>query len=81
MVEPFLSLVGRYARTPRTGLEPIDNLLRQVQPHAQVATDDAIKRAAFLVQTGDRTTMVAILGAAAALGWLMVRSAGEREAS
>jgi hypothetical protein len=80
MVEPFLSLIGRYARTPKTGLEPIDNIIRQMQPHAQVATDDAIKRAAILVQTGDRTTMIAILGAAAALGWLVVRSSDESKA-
>jgi hypothetical protein len=80
MVEPFMSLIGRYASVPKTGLEPIDNVLRQMQPHAQVATDDAIKRAAVLVQTGDRTTMIAILGAAAALGWLVVRSANENKA-
>ena len=80
MVEPFLSLVGKYARTPKTGIEPIDNIIREMQPHARVATDDAVRRAAVLVQTGDRTTMIAILGAAAALGWLVVRSANESEA-
>jgi Putative Actinobacterial Holin-X, holin superfamily III len=81
MVEPFMSLVKQYARVPTTGLEPIDSVLRQMQPHAQVATDDAIKRAAVLVQTGDRTTMIAILGAAAALGWLVVRSTDKNEAA
>jgi hypothetical protein len=80
MVEPFLSLVGKYARTPRTGIEPIDKIIREMQPHAQIATDDAVRRAAVLVQTGDRTTMIAILGAAAALGWLVVRSGDERQA-
>jgi len=80
MVEPFMSLVSKYARVPKTGLEPVDNLLRQMQPHAQVATDDAIKRATVLVQTGDRTTVIAILGAAAALGWLVVRSADQNKA-
>lgn len=80
MVEPFMSLISRYASVPKTGLEPIDNVIRQMQPHAKVATDEAIKRAAVLVQTGDRTTLIAILGAAAALGWLVVHSASENKA-
>jgi len=80
MVEPFLSLVNRYARMPRTGVEPIDQLLGQMQPRAAVAADEAVRRAATLVQTGDRTTMIAILGAATALGWLMVQSADKKSA-
>jgi len=80
MVEPFLSLVNRYARMPKTGVEPIDQLLGQMQPQAAVAADEAVRRAATLVQTGDRTTMIAILGAATALGWLMVRSADKKSA-
>jgi hypothetical protein len=80
MVEPFLSLVSRYAHMPKTGVEPIDQLLGQMQPRAAVAADEAVRRAAALVQTGDRTTMIAILGAATALGWLMVQSADKKSA-
>lgn len=80
MVEPFLSLVSRYARMPTTGVDPIDQMLGQMQPRAAVAADEAVRRAAALVQTGDRTTMIAILGAATALGWLMVQSADKKSA-
>jgi hypothetical protein len=80
MVEPFLSLVNRYAQMPKTGVDPIDQMLGQMQPRAAVAADEAVRRAAALVQTGDRTTMIAILGAATALGWLMVQSADKKSA-
>lgn len=80
MVEPFLSLVSRYARMPKTGVDPIDQMLGQMQPRAAVAADEVVRRAAALVQTGDRTTMIAILGAATALGWLMAQSADKKSA-
>ncbi len=81
MVEPFLSLVSRYARMPKIGVEPIDQLLGQMQPSAAVAADEAVRRAARLVQTGDRTTMIAILSAATVLGWMMARSADKKSAA
>lgn len=81
MVEPFLSLVKRYARMPKTGVEPIDQLLGQMQPRAAVAADEAVRRAAQLVQSGDRTTMIAVLGAATVLGWMMARSTNQKGAA
>ena len=63
----------RYAHIPRTGSAPVD--IRQLEPRIELATKEAVTRAATLVQNGDRATMLAVLGAAMALGWLLVKAA------
>jgi hypothetical protein len=73
MIEPFLSVV-KYAHIPRTGSAPVDDFIRQMEPRVELATKEAVTRAATLVQTGDRATMLAVLGAAMALGWLLVKT-------
>jgi hypothetical protein len=75
MIEPFLSVVKRYAHSPRTGSAPVDDFIRQMEPRVELATKEAVTRAATLVQTGDRATMLAVLGAAMAFGWLLVKIA------
>jgi len=74
-IEPFLSVVKRYAHIPRTGSAPVDDFIRQMEPRVELATKEAVTRAATLVQTGDRATMLAVLGAAMAVGWLLVKAA------
>lgn len=74
MLDSAIDVVRLFAKSPRTGIEPIDNIIRAVEPRAEEATKEAVHRAATLVQTGDRKTMVAILGAAAAMGWLIAKS-------
>lgn len=81
MLDSAIDVVRLFAKSPRTGIEPIDNIIRAVEPRAEEATKEAVHRAATLVQTGDRKTMIAILGAAAAMGWLIAKSgshAGKR---
>jgi len=73
--DPLFALVGRYVQMPVTGNPAVDDVLRQLGPTAQGATNEALVRGARLVQTGDRATMLTILGSAALLGWLMVRAA------
>ena len=75
MIEPFLSVVKRYAHSPRTGSAPVDDFIRQMEPRVELATKEAVTRAATLVQTGDRAAMLAVLGAAMAFGWLLVKIA------
>ena len=74
-IEPFLSVVKHYAHSPRTGSAPVDDFIRQMEPRVELATKEAVTRAATLVQTGDRATMLAVLGAAMAFGWLLVKIA------
>ena len=75
MIEPFLSVVKHYAQIPRTGSAPVDDFIRQMEPRVELATKEAVTRASTLVQTGDRATMLAVLGAAMAFGWLLVKIA------
>ena len=73
-IDSALDIVRLFAKSPETGIEPIDNLIRAVEPRAEEVAREAAQRAATLVQTGDRKTMIAILGAAAATGWLIAKS-------
>lgn len=73
-IDSALDVVRLFAKSPKTGIEPIDNILRAVEPRAEEVAREAAHRAATLVQTGDRKTMIAILGAAAATGWLIAKS-------
>ena len=74
MFDSALDVVRLFAKSPRTGIEPIDNILQAVEPRAEKVAREAAHRAATLVRTGDRKTMVAILGATAAIGWLIAKS-------
>ena len=56
-------------------MEDSDDFIRQIEPRVEVATKEAVTRAATLVQTGDRATVLAVLGAAIAFGWLLVKTA------
>jgi hypothetical protein len=74
MIEPFVSLVRHYAHTARTGSAPVDDFIRQMESRVELETKKAVTRAATLVQTGDRATMLAVLCAAATVGWLLVKT-------
>ena len=75
MIEPFLSVVKCYTHIRSTGSAPVDDFIRQMELRVEVATKEAVTRAATLVQTGDRATVLAVLGAAMAFGWLLVKTA------
>jgi hypothetical protein len=48
-------------------------MLRSLAPKAEEATREAVARAANLVRYGDRSTVLAILGTALAIGWAMTK--------
>lgn len=81
LFEPVFALVNRYVQMPVTGNPAVDNVLRELSTTAQGATNEALVRGARLVQTGDRTAMLTILGSAAFLGWLMARTAAHHHGS
>ena len=66
-VRSILSVVG----TPKVGIEPIDQLVQTLAPKAEEAAAEAIGRAANVVRNGDRSAMLAVLGTAMAIGWLV----------
>lgn len=72
-VESLFAVAGQFTRLPNTGIEQVDNMLRSLAPKAEEATREAVARAANLVRYGDRTTVLAILGTALAIGWAMTK--------
>jgi hypothetical protein len=74
-VESLFAIAGQFARLPRTGIEPADNVIQAFAPHAEEATREAVARAANLVRYGDRSTVIGILSAAAAVGWILSKTA------
>jgi hypothetical protein len=68
---PLLGLVGRYR--PLTGHWGVDGVIRHAGSRTQATAQDAVLRAADLVQTGSRGTMIGVLVAAGVLGWLVAR--------
>jgi uncharacterized membrane protein YqjE len=79
-VEALFALGGQFARLPHTGIEPVDNVLRALAPKAEDAAREAVMHAAHLVRHGDRSTMLAMLGTALAIGWAMTRLGPRHEA-
>jgi hypothetical protein len=74
-VESLFAIAGQFGRLPRTGVEPADNVIQAFAPQAEEATREAVARAANLVRHGDRSTVLGILGAAAAVGWILSKTA------
>jgi hypothetical protein len=72
-VESLFAVTGQFTRLPHTGIESVDNMLRALAPKAEEATREAVVRAANLVRHGDRSTVLAILGTALAIGWAMTK--------
>jgi hypothetical protein len=72
-VESLFAVTGQFTRLPHTGVESVDNMLRALAPKAEEATREAVARAANLVRYGDRSTVLAILGTALAIGWAMTK--------
>jgi len=71
--DAIFAVTRRYTRVPRTGVEPIDELLAALVPRAEEASKEALARAANLVRYGDRSTMLTILATAVAAGWVLTR--------
>jgi hypothetical protein len=72
-VESLFAVAGQFTRLPHTGIEQVDNMLRALAPKAEEATRETVARAANLVRYGDRSTVLAILGTALAIGWAMTK--------
>lgn len=73
-VDSIFSVTGQFAHLPKTGIEPVDNVIQALAPKAEEATKEVVTRAAHLVRYGDRTTVMAILGTAMVLGWAMTKA-------
>ena len=79
-VESLFAIGEQFARLPHTGIGSVDDVLRAIAPKAEDAAREAVAHAANLVRYGDRSTMLAMLGTAFAIGWAMTRLEPRRQA-
>jgi hypothetical protein len=73
LFEPLAFAFAKYVRFPVLGNPVLDQFVESLKASAQGTADDAVRRAANLVRHGNRTQFLAMIGGAAALGWLLAR--------
>jgi hypothetical protein len=73
LFEPLAFAFGKYVRFPVLGNPILDQFVGSLKASAGGTADDAVRRAANLIRRGDRTQLLAMIGGAAALGWLLAR--------
>jgi hypothetical protein len=77
LFEPLAFAFAKYVRFPELGNPVLDQFVGSLEVSAQGTTDDAVRRAAGLIRHGNRTQLLAMIGGAAALGWLLARQNSE----
>jgi hypothetical protein len=65
-------------RFPTTGNPVLDELLFVLRGSVKGAADEAVDGVVHTVRYGDRTKLVAVLGAAVLAGWLLARHGSDR---
>jgi hypothetical protein len=73
LFEPLIFAFAKYVKFPAFGNPVLDQFVGGLKTSAQGTADDAVRRAANLIRHGNRTQLLAIVGGAAALGWLLAR--------
>jgi hypothetical protein len=73
LVAPLSLILSRFMKFPTTGNPALDELLFVLRGSAKGAADDAVDGVVHTVRHGDRTKLVAVLGTAVLVGWLLAR--------
>jgi hypothetical protein len=73
LFEPLAFAFAKYVRFPVLGNPVLDQFVGGLKASAQGTADDAVRRAADLIRYGSRTQLLATIGGATALGWLLAR--------
>jgi hypothetical protein len=73
LFEPLAFAFAKYVRFPVLGNPILDQFVGSLKASAGGTADEAVRRAANLIRHGDRTQLLAMIGGAAALGWLLAR--------
>jgi hypothetical protein len=73
LLEPLAFLLPKYIKYPALGHPELDQLVENLAATARGTADEAVERAANLVRHGDRTQLLALLGGAVFVGWLLAR--------
>ena len=73
LLEPLALLLPKYIKYPALRYPVLDELVENLGVAARGTADEAVERAANLVRYGNRTQLLALLGSAAFVGWLLAR--------
>jgi hypothetical protein len=74
---PLAFVFAKYLRFPVLGNPVLDQILGSLRASAEGTADDAVRRATNLIRHGGRTQLLAMIGGAAFVGWLLARQNGE----
>ena len=73
LVAPLSLIFSRFMKFPTTGNPILDELLFVLRGSAKGAADEAVDGVVQTVRYGDRPKLVAVLGTAVFVGWLLAR--------
>jgi hypothetical protein len=73
LFEPLAFAFAKHVRFPTFENPVLEQFVEGLKGSALGTADDAVRGAATLIRHGSRTQLLAILGSAAALGWLLAR--------
>jgi hypothetical protein len=73
LVEPLSVILSKVMKLPTTGNPVLDELLFALRGSVKGAANETIDGVVHTVRYGDRTKLVAVLGAAVLVGWLLTR--------
>jgi hypothetical protein len=77
LFEPLAFVFAKYVRFPELGNPVLDQFVGSLRASARGTADDALRRAATLIRHGDRTQLLAMIGGAAFVGWVLARQNSE----
>jgi hypothetical protein len=73
LVEPLTPVLSRMIKVPKFGNPVLDELLVQLRRSARGAGNEALQSVAHAIRYGERAHMLAILGGAVLVGWMLGR--------
>jgi hypothetical protein len=73
LFDPLVFAFGKYVKFPSLGNPVLDQFVGSLKASAGGTADDAVRRAANVIRHGDRTQLLAMIGGATALGWLLAQ--------
>ena len=73
LVEPLSLILSKVMKFPATGNPVMDDLLLHLRGSAQPVADEAVDSVVRTVRYGDRANLIAVLGTAMIVGWVLAR--------
>ena len=73
LVEALTLILSKMVKFPTTGNPPLDELLVHLRGSARGVADEAVEGVVHAVRYGERPKLVAALGGAIFIGWLLAR--------